>query len=80
MTRMRVLEGVGPSLLCMEIKFVEYSMKKIKLLPFVVWRRVQFVEHEGGCFRNKSLERGQRTDARLVLWRTDMHYRSIRST
>jgi hypothetical protein len=40
-----VLEGVGPSLLCMEINFLEYSLKKIKLLPFVVSRSVQFVEH-----------------------------------
>jgi hypothetical protein len=40
-----VLEGVGPLPLCMEIKFVEYSLNKIKLLPFVVWRSVQFVEH-----------------------------------
>jgi hypothetical protein len=53
------LEGVRPSLFCMDINFLEYSLKKSKLLPFVVWRCVQFVEHEGGCFRNKSLVRGQ---------------------
>jgi hypothetical protein len=40
-----MLEGVGLSLFCMEIQFVEYSLKKIKLLPLVVWRSVQFVEH-----------------------------------
>jgi hypothetical protein len=29
------LEGVGPSLFCMEINFLEYSLKESKLLPFV---------------------------------------------